>query len=235
MLVSMMCPLQARSTQRLWLVVVCLCATTVVQAEIYQWRDADGGTHFGDNPPPNVRAERLTVLPQPTDLTPQQATRDVQRLRDVEAARREADKAKDDRAYARAKQTLIDRAAGLERCEQAKWALSALDSGRPVYRDEQGMYRVKRPPGQGDAYTGERAYLDDAARSAEIDRQQKLIAQYCATPPTVADLQQTEEEIRMAETCEKAVADLRDLSQPEARASPEALAASRAFIDTNCR
>lgn len=213
---------------------VSLCAMPVVQAETYRWRDAEGGTHFGDSPPPNVQAERLTVHPQPSDLTPEQAKQEVRRLRDVEAARRKADEAKKTQASARTKQNQIKRAAGRERCEQAKWALSALDSGRPVYRDEQGMYRIKRPPVQGDAYTGQRTYLDDNARNAEIDRQQKLIARHCETLPTAADMEQTAEEIRMAETCEKAAAELRDLSQPEARASAEALAASRAFMDANC-
>lgn len=224
-------PPRARSTWCSMFFVTSLCAMAAVQAEIYRWQDAEGGTHFGDSPPADVRAEPLTVLPQPSDLTPEQAT---PRLRDEEAASSEADEATEAEAATQARQAFQDRAAALDRCEHAKWALVALDSGRPVYRDEQGMYRAKPPPGQGDAYTGERTYLDGAARDAEIDRQQELIATHCETPPTPAALRQTAEAIRMAETCEKAAADHRQLSQPEARASQEALAASRAFMRANC-
>lgn len=32
-------------------------------ADIHQWRDKDGITHFGDNPPVDVRAETVTVKP----------------------------------------------------------------------------------------------------------------------------------------------------------------------------
>lgn len=45
------------------LFVVALCigvvAPLAAAAPIYQWRDAKGGTHFGDTPPPSARQVRL--------------------------------------------------------------------------------------------------------------------------------------------------------------------------------
>ena len=32
-------------------------------ADIHQWRDRDGGVHFGDLPPPDVQSERVMVEP----------------------------------------------------------------------------------------------------------------------------------------------------------------------------
>lgn len=220
--------------QGLWVAMVSLCAIAAVQAEIYRWRDADGGTHFGDTPPHEVRAELLKVYPQASKLTPEQAKQEVQRLRDVEAGHREADQAKKAAAGAQAKKNLLESAARLERCEQAKWALSALESGRPVYRDERGMFRIKRPPGQGDAYSGLRDYLDDGARNVEISRQRTLMTKHCDGSPTASDMRDTEDAIRMAEQCEKAAADLKVMSQPESGAADEVLAARQAFINTHC-
>ncbi len=205
-----------------------------VPAEIFRWRDADGGIHFADKLPPDARAEPLNVRPQASKLTAAQATQEIQRLRDEAEARRAADQAKKTSSSAEAKQKLLDRAARLNRCDQAKWALSALESGRPVYRDEQGMYRIKRPPGQGDAYEGKREYLEEGARNAEITRQRQILSKDCDGPPTAADKQQTDDAIRMAEQCEKAAADLKVLSQPGAGASPELVAARRAFLSSNC-
>ncbi len=207
---------------------------TVAHAEVFRWRDADGGIHFGDQLPPNVRAESMSVRPQPSKLTPEQAAQEVQRLRNVAEARRAAEQAAKTQTSTEANKELLDRAARLNRCEQAKWALSALESGRPVYRDEQGMLRIKPPPGQGDAYEGKREYLEESVRNAEISRQRQLLTKDCDGLPTAADKRETDDAIRMAEHCEQAAADLRVLSRPGAGASPELLAARRAFLSTNC-
>ena len=46
------------------LVIIFLCfASASFSADIHQWRDRDGGVHFGDLPPPDMRSERVTVKP----------------------------------------------------------------------------------------------------------------------------------------------------------------------------
>jgi Domain of unknown function (DUF4124) len=214
--------------------VLTLGVMTAARAEVFRWRDAEGGVHFGDELPPNARAEPLQVRPQASKLTPEQAAQEVQRLRNVAEARRAAEQAKKTQTSAEANKALLERAARVNRCEQAKWALAALESGRPVYRDEQGMLRIKRPPGQGDAYEGKREYLEESVRNAEITRHRQLLTKDCDGLPSAADRRETDDAIRMAEHCEQAAADLRVLSQPGAGASPELLAARRAFLSTNC-
>jgi len=202
-------------------------------AETYRWRDAEG-VHFSDTPPPGVAAETVRVKPQPSPLTPDAAKAEVERLREAQDRERDAAAAQQSQS-SRAEQAKIDqRIARLQRCEEAKWALSALESGRPVYRDEQNRYRIKRPPGQGDAYTGKREYLDDPAREREIAVQKQHISAQCDVPPTASDKARTAEEILHAELCEKAAADLAVLTRPESGASAEDIAARRAFLAGNC-
>ncbi|MGD9603577.1 MAG: DUF4124 domain-containing protein [Gammaproteobacteria bacterium] len=203
-------------------------------AETYRWRDAQGQQHFGDTPPPGVSAERIDVQPAPTPLDPDEAARRVEALRARERSLNdatEAERARRAAADAAAADAAVVRA---QRCEDARWALSALDSGRPVYRDEEGRYRVKRPPGQGDAYTGAREYLDDATRAQELAAARSRVEQFCGAPPTREEMARTDLEILHAEQCEKAAADLELLSRPGAHATTEELERLRGFLANDC-
>jgi len=211
--------------------VALLTAAGLVGAETYRWRDPDGHLHFGDTPPPGVAAERVEVKPAPTPLDPDEAARRVKQLRQQEQEAKAADRAR--RAAAEA--TAADAAAARgQRCEEARWALSALDSGRPVYRDENGRYRVKRPPGQGDAYTGAREYLDDATRAQELASARVRVEQFCGGLPTEEERTRTDLEILHAEQCEKAAADLELHTRPDANATPEELDRLRGFLANEC-
>jgi Domain of unknown function (DUF4124) len=217
----------------LGIVALSLMSSAIAAADTYRWRDADGALHFGDKPPANVRAEKITVRAQPSRLTSEEAKQEVQRLREVEATR-SADKAAAKAANkAAATAAAPELAAKRERCERAQWALSALEEQRPVYRDEQGMYRIKRPPGQADVYTGERAYLDDAARAKEIAKQQQLIAVNCGAQPSPEDKARTAEEIRLAEHCEAAAADLELLIRNNDR-DRDRIASRQKFLQEHC-
>lgn len=121
------------------------------------------------------------------------------------------------------------------RCDRARWALAALDSGRPVYRDASGAYRVKRPPNQQDVYTGPRQYLDEAEREAEIAHYREEMNTYCADFPELRDPALADEELRHAEACEAAAIELEQLLQDEARATEEEIAHRRRFLDEECR
>lgn len=216
----------------LWTAV--LASAAAAEGQTYRWRDAEGGVHFSDRPPPGVTAAPVAVKPQPSKLTPAEAEAEIERLRAVEASRTQVAAKRKADASAADKQRNAQKMARLQRCEEAKWALAALDSGRPVYRDEQNRYRIKRPPVQGDAYTGTREYLDEPARLREIAVEKQRIAENCVGKPTAADRARTEEEIRHAEACEKAAADLQLLTQPQSGATDEDIAARRAFLRGTC-
>lgn len=221
-------------TVALFCVALCAALPAIGETPTYRWRDAEGGVHFGDKPPAGVVAEPLKVRPQPSRLTPAEADAEVRRLRAAEASRAETAARQKATATAAERARAERQAARQQRCEEAKWALAALDSGRPVYRDEQNRYRIKRPPVQGDAYTGKREYLDEATRQREIAVEKRRIAENCGGQPTPAERARTEEEILHAEECEKAAADLQLMLQPQSGATDEDIAARRAFLNGSC-
>lgn len=204
-------------------------------AETWRWRDAEGQTHFGDKPPPGVEAERLDVKSRSPALSDEERARRAQELREREAARDEA-AAREARRTSRAEERAAEeRATNRGRCDRARWALAALDSGRPVYRDANGNFRVKRPPNQQDVYTGPREYLEDAERAAEIAHYRAEMDTYCAGFPELQDPALADEELRRAEACEAAAAELEQLRQDESRADDEEITRRERLFDEECR
>ncbi len=197
-----------------------LVVLTAGAAEAWRWRGGDGSVHFGDRPPPGVAAERLQLRASPAAAASVQPPPPAQ---------------------APAPPSVAEDAAAvpggpeqLERCDRARWALAALESGRPVYRDAYGAYRVKRPPNQPDPYAGPREYLDDAGREQALARHRDDRDEFCAAFPDLMDPRVAEEDLRRAEACELAAADLARLERPEARASAEDLAARRRWLESQC-
>ncbi len=203
-------------------------------AETFRWVDAEGHVHFGDAPPPGVQAESIQVTPPKSKLTDEEARQQVQNLRAQQAEARARDEAKRTEAARKQQESLLEKASKLERCEKARWSLAALEGGRPVYRDEAGLFRVKPPPGQGDAYTGKRDYLDESARKSEINQQRRIARENCGAEPTKEQQEETTEQMRHAETCEQAAANLRQFTSQNSGATAEEVNAVRSFLSTQC-
>lgn len=208
---------------------------SVAQAETWRWKDAAGQVHFGDRPPAGVAAERIDKPAKPPALSDEERTRRQQALRAREAQREAAAENEAARA-ARDEQDAAGAAAmNRGRCDRARWALAALESERPVYRDGNGAYRIKRPPNQPDTYTGPREYVEDTERQLEIARYQADMDRYCADFPELQDKALAEEDLRHAEACEFAAAELEQLEQGDSRATPDELASRRRFLDEECQ
>jgi hypothetical protein len=203
-------------------------------AETWRWRDAEGNLNFGDTPPEGVIAEPVRVTPTRPRLSPQEADAAVRRLREeAEVQMREAEAGR---------RVAAERAAGdaqaaqrtLDRCEEAKRALTMLRMERPVYEDDQGAYRIKRPPGQGDSYTGGRNYLDDASRAAAIRAQEAIIAETCKVPYGEAEESRVADALREREACENAAAELAEGEAQGLRLAPEDRARLERFLREEC-
>lgn len=210
---------------------ILLAGSLPVSADTYRWRDAEGNPAFGDTPPPGVAAERIEVQPAPPAGNPADAAATGQRLQqaaDRLAAEREARESQTRAASAAAARETEERR---RRCEEAKWAYAALTADRPVYRDGEGRYRIKRQPRFGDVYEGPREYLDDTARQAEMARQQAIISSACEVPMTGAERERVEEDILQAETCERAAA---DLAAQGSRPDPERQRMLEHFLREEC-
>jgi hypothetical protein len=219
---------------RMLLCCVALLMAGPAGAETWRWRDADGNVHFGDRPPSGVQAERLKTPSKPAPAEGEAGARRLEQLRSDEAARKARREAADTRARRRADADAGDRAQQRSRCDRARWALAALETARPVYRDANGAYRIKRSPNEPDIYTGPRQYLEAPEREAEIARYQRDMGEYCVDFPELQDKQLADEDLRHAEACEFAQAQLQQLEEPESRATPEEIAARRQFLEQEC-
>jgi hypothetical protein len=154
-----------------------LPATIGFAGEIYTWRDSSGRVHYSDTPPPGqqtrtLRGAIVEVPPPPSAASqsgaagqPQAAAKpggakSIQE-QDLEFRKRRAqaaeEQAKKDKELAMAEDKRRN-------CEEAKSRLAALESGQ----------RIARFNAQG-----EREFLDDSQRDAEIERARKGVSDWC--------------------------------------------------------
>ena len=138
---------------------VLLASTTAANAEIYQWKDANGKTVISDKPPTgNTQPQKTFASDSPTsNAAAPKTTADKEldfRKRQKEA-QENADKANKEQAAA---------AANKESCDNARRYLKTMESGERVSMTDD---------------KGERYYLDDAQRSQEIAKARQNIQANC--------------------------------------------------------
>lgn len=168
---------------RIALIALSLAATPVWAQSIWKWRDANGTLQVSDQPPPiSVPDKNILSRPggqklaisaadmaasEPTDAAPAVAGSGADN--DLEARKRklQADKVA---AEAKAKQAakVAEASRKADDCQRARSQLAMLSSGQ----------RVTRPNAQG-----EREFLDDAGRAAEIARSQRIADAACRPSP----------------------------------------------------
>jgi len=132
-------------------------------AQVYEWRDAEGRLNYSDQPPHGVEA-KLIRPGRPSAATAEEAAEaspPTLAERELEFRERRAEEAE---AKARAEQDSRQAAERERMCTQARSQLAALQSGQRVSRFNQ---------------RGEREYLDDVERTAEITRAQDFIRNNC--------------------------------------------------------
>jgi len=163
--------------------VACLLAIAATGASaqsFWKWRDASGQVHMSDTPPPaTVPAKDIlqrgggnapSLAPATAAPAPSAAAAtgdgDLQKKK-ARADQEKADKAAADKAALEQKNAAIR----AENCQRAQNQAKAIDSGMRIAR-----VNTK----------GEREYLDDNARAAEMKHTQDIIAQNCGGAPSVA-------------------------------------------------
>lgn len=133
-------------------------------AQIYRWVDEHGNVHYGDCPPPECEGVEVPPAPGPS---PEEAERARERLERLREEQRRAEEIRRQAAEVeRLRKEEAERIAVYRkrRCILARQNLHMLEMQRPVY------YIDER---------GERVYLDDQARAAEMERMRAEIAEYC--------------------------------------------------------
>ena len=153
---------------RLLAILLALAFSGAATAQTYKWTDKNGRTQYGDIPPgdasnvTSLKGPRGAPAPEPAPeakkdaaakdkpLTPEQAFQKRQKERN------EADqKAAQERAQAQEKRA---------NCEYAQANLRTLQSGQRVMTTNAA---------------GERVYVDDDQRAAQVTRAQQAVADWC--------------------------------------------------------
>lgn len=145
-----------------------LLITLPAQAEVHKWVDANGKVQYSDQAPPGkagVEKLRVDRIPTPAPAAGSQADKPAAKSladRDLEYRQRQvaAEEAQKKQAQADA-ETKIKQ----QNCAGARGNLKTLEEGGRVFN-----YDAK----------GERAYLDDAARSKALEEAKKRVSEWCS-------------------------------------------------------
>ena len=133
-------------------------------AQVYKYKDASGRTVVTDKPPPGKGPRKLQPLEEPAADTAAPASAPaaegkpavdpkLEARRKEQEARLKAESEEKQRAYEKQKQAF---------CDDSRRYLTALESGQRVARFN--------------ATTGEREYLEDPQRNAEMERLRQNLA-----------------------------------------------------------
>lgn len=155
---------------------LCLASLALPAHAQWAWRDANGTTVFSDQPPPSsvkpnqiVRQPRAAASPiilEDAPATPAKSAEPPKAAKTLAEREQEFQKRQKERAETETKAADEEkkRLARAAECERARGYLKALESGHRV--------------AQTDA-SGQRAFLDDAQRSAEIERVRQSLQSAC--------------------------------------------------------
>lgn len=138
-----------------------LALPAIVFAQVYSWKDADGKTHYGSQPPAGQRVESRRLAPAPM------ATADEEAARKSAADKRMGEHEKQQKTQEEAKKTQEEKSnakAREENCRNAKANLAGIESGQVRF-----MIDAK----------GERVALDGAQRDAELRRARQHVDTWC--------------------------------------------------------
>lgn len=147
-----------------------LAFAAVASAQLYRWVDKDGKVRYSDTLPPGVKATTLKSPPgtsAPSPAADDAAAKDAKKG-PLTPAEQEADfrKRQMDAQKAREKEDQASRNAQAKQdnCARAQETLAGLESGQRIARTNA---------------SGERYYVDDDQRAAEIAKARQSVSSWC--------------------------------------------------------
>ena len=133
------------------------------QGGVYSWKDASGKTHYGDQPPAELRKDsRKLVEAPPADESAQKPMADKNKTEKDKPQEGEKKPVQEDPAQVKQRR---------ENCKQAKANLTAIET-------EQVRFSIDAK--------GERVALDGAVRDAELAKARKAVSDWCSPPKPAA-------------------------------------------------
>ncbi|APV51604.1 hypothetical protein BWI17_19055 [Betaproteobacteria bacterium GR16-43] len=133
-------------------------ASPWVAAQVYKWVDENGKVQYGEQPPPGAKATPINVPAAPAGAPAQQTWKE----KELESQRRKNDR---ERQEAQEDQQARQRNANREaNCYEANRRLAILREQVPAYTRNS---------------KGERVYVEDNARPAEIAKAEAYVRENC--------------------------------------------------------
>lgn len=207
-------------TVRFALLVLMLAAVDA-NAQMYKWKDASGRTQYGDRPPPGVEASPMRSRAHKPDEAAAKRLRSlVESTRSTQTEELSEDDGLEMQAPDEAEQCLVKR-------KEFDMLLEQL----PVYRDADGNMRVHQSI---DTYKGERTYISDADRPAEIEAARSAIWHLCRRPADVQAQRDARTQQVRAEKCAAYRADLALVLEPRVKAPDDKIEAVREKVAEFC-
>jgi hypothetical protein len=152
------------SMKRLLFLAWAFALAGAASAQLYRWVDKDGRVHYTSTPPPAGVQSRALAAPS---ASPPPAAQE-ERKGPLTPAEQEAEfrkrRLEEQKAQEKSAATAKEEATKQANCQHAREGLTALESGE----------RIARTDAQGQRY-----YLDDDARGAEIRRAQRVVQEWC--------------------------------------------------------
>jgi hypothetical protein len=147
---------------RLATILALLLLPLAATAQVYKWKDANGKTHYSDQPPAEAKTASKTLAPVGDAGAGAPVASRAAADKRLEAAK-QAGEAKD--KAAKAEQERAEEAQRQQACERSRMNLQGLQSGQ---------IRFRMSP------SGEREALDGAVRDAELAEAQRAVDINCA-------------------------------------------------------
>jgi hypothetical protein len=129
--------------------------------EIYKWTDEEGNVHYEDRPSGAPSEQRLQFSYNRTNSSDVQKR--VQGQRDATAARQDA-RSEAEAAKSSAEENRAAADAKAAKCTEYRAKMKTMLESRRLYREDE---------------SGERVYLDDAAREEARQKAEELIKENC--------------------------------------------------------
>lgn len=146
-----------------YLIVTSMLFTCIsAHAALNKWVDAEGKVHYSDTPPAEVKAKNIRSFVAP-DIANPSSTPTQKTLAEQEVAWKKSQKAKEE-ANQKAEKEKAAAEVKQKNCDAARRNLAGYEAGgRMVYINDKG----------------ERAFLDDTAKSQKIEESRKHVSDYC--------------------------------------------------------
>lgn len=160
------------------LLVLVLVFAASESAGICKWVDENGVVHYAETCPEDSSSSEVRIEPPPPQEQIDATARRMEKLRsDVKAHATEREQEEDQNSQQTEKLEQTSDTMN-RRCAEARWNLEILRKQLPVYYDDENQLHYKRSL-HDYWYTGQRTYLDDERRAAEITHYTMVEEQTC--------------------------------------------------------